>query len=41
MSSDTIIFLELAITLGVVVGFGVWELRKLKREKKGPGEDKP
>jgi hypothetical protein len=30
VSSDTIIFLELMITLGIVVGFGLWELHKLK-----------
>jgi hypothetical protein len=33
MSSDWIIGLELALTLGLVVGFGLWELHKLKRDK--------
>jgi hypothetical protein len=40
MSSDTIIFLEFALTLGLVVGFGVWELRKLKRYKERDGQDR-
>lgn len=31
MSSDAIIFWELALTLGIVVGFGCWELYKLKK----------
>jgi predicted negative regulator of RcsB-dependent stress response len=33
VSSGTIIALEIAITLGVVFGWGFWELHKLKRDK--------
>jgi hypothetical protein len=33
MSSNWIIGLELALVLCVVVGFGLWELHKLKRGK--------
>jgi hypothetical protein len=33
MSSSTIITLELGLTLGVVVGFGLWELYKLRRDR--------
>ncbi len=33
MSSSTIVGLEMGITLLAVVGFGVWELWKLKRDK--------
>lgn len=40
MSGDTIIFLELAITLGLVLGFGSWELWKLKRDKDKGDSDK-
>ena len=38
MSSDTVIFLELTITLGIVAGFGLWELHKLKRDKDHGGD---
>jgi hypothetical protein len=31
MSSGTLIMLEMMITLVVVVGWGVWELYKLKK----------
>jgi hypothetical protein len=31
MSSSVIITLEILLVLGVVVGFGAWELVKLKR----------
>jgi hypothetical protein len=31
MSGSTLFFLELLITLGAVVGWGVWELYKLKK----------
>lgn len=34
LSSSTIIGLELAITLVLVVGWGIWELWKLKRDKR-------
>lgn len=34
LSSGTIIFLEMSVTLVLVVGFGVWELWKPKRDKK-------
>jgi hypothetical protein len=34
MSSDTIIFIEMLLVLGLVLGFGFWELWKLKRDKK-------
>ena len=34
MSSGMIIGFEMAITLGVVFGWGFWELYKLKRDKK-------
>ena len=33
MSSGVLIVLELSITLGLVVGWGVWELRQLKKDK--------
>jgi hypothetical protein len=33
MSSGTIIALELGLTLVLVVGWGVWELWKLKKGK--------
>jgi hypothetical protein len=33
MSGETLVFLELMITLGVVVGWGLWELHKLKKGK--------
>jgi hypothetical protein len=35
LSSQTIVFLEMAITLGVVCGFGFWELHTLRRDKSG------
>ncbi len=34
MSSGTIIFLEMALALGLVLGFGGWELWKLRRDKR-------
>lgn len=34
MSPDTIIFLEMLLVLGLVVGFGFWELWKLRRDKR-------
>ena len=34
MSSDTLIFTEMLLVLGLVVGFGGWELWKLRRDKK-------
>jgi predicted negative regulator of RcsB-dependent stress response len=33
MSGQALVIAELAITLGVVVGWGVWELHKLKKDK--------
>jgi hypothetical protein len=33
MSGETLALLEMAITLGIVVGWGVWELYKLKKGK--------
>ena len=33
MSSSVIIGLEMALTLGVVLGFGFWELYKLRRDR--------
>jgi hypothetical protein len=33
MSSSTIIGLEMGTTLVAVIGFGLWELWKLKRDK--------
>jgi hypothetical protein len=33
MSGQTLMISELAITLGVVVGWGLWELYKLKKDK--------
>ena len=34
MSPDTIAFSKMLLVLGLVLGFGVWELWKLKRDKK-------
>lgn len=34
VSPDTIIFLEMLLVLGLVVGFGFWELWKLRRDKR-------
>ena len=34
MSSSLIITLEMLGVLGVVVGFGIWELYALRRDKK-------
>lgn len=33
MSSDVIIFLEISLVLGLCVGWGFWELWKLKKDK--------
>jgi hypothetical protein len=33
MSSGTIIALEMAVTLVVVVGWGLWELYKLRKDR--------
>jgi hypothetical protein len=42
MSSSTIIFLEMAIVLGLTLGFGIWELRSLRRDRKTSRDrDKP
>ncbi len=38
MSSGLIITLEMLGVLGVVLGFGVWELWKLRRERRRDGE---
>jgi hypothetical protein len=34
VSPDAIIFSEMLLVLGLVLGFGFWELWKLKRDKK-------
>jgi hypothetical protein len=34
MSPDALIFSELLLVMGLVLGFCVWELWKLKRDKK-------
>ena len=34
MSSGLIIALEFALVLGVVLGLGVWELLRLRRDRK-------
>lgn len=34
MSSGLLVALELILVLGGVVGFGVWEIVKLRRERK-------
>ncbi len=34
MSSSIVAFSEMILVLGLVVGFGIWELWKLKRDKK-------
>jgi hypothetical protein len=33
MSSEALVFSELALTLGVVLGWGFWELYKLRKDK--------
>lgn len=33
MDTGSLIIIELAVVLGAVVAFGVWELRKLRRLK--------
>ena len=33
MSPDTIAFFKMLLVLGLVLGFGFWELWKLKRDK--------
>jgi hypothetical protein len=33
MTGQALMFSELAITLGAVVGWGLWELYKLKKDK--------
>jgi hypothetical protein len=34
MSSGAIAFVEMLLVVGLVVGFGVWELWKLRRDKR-------
>jgi flagellar biogenesis protein FliO len=34
LSPDAIMFLKMLLVLGLVLGFGFWELWKLKRDKK-------
>lgn len=34
MSPDALVFTEMALVLGLVLGFGFWELWKLKRDKR-------
>jgi hypothetical protein len=34
VSGDTLIFIEMLLVLGLVLGFGFWELWKLKRDKR-------
>lgn len=34
MSNSIVAFSEMILVLGLVVGFGIWELSKLKRDKK-------
>ncbi len=34
VSPDAIIFTEMLLVLGLVLGFGFWELWKLKRDRK-------
>ena len=36
MSSGLIVALEMCAVLGVVVGFGVWELLRLRRDRRAP-----
>ena len=33
MDSQTIVLIEVVLVFGLIVGWGVWELRKLKRER--------
>jgi hypothetical protein len=33
MGSGTLIAIEMLVVLGAVIGFGVWELRSLRRAK--------
>lgn len=35
MSSGTLVFLELLLVLGLVLGFASWELRSLGKDKRG------
>ena len=41
MSSDQSVGLEMALVLGVVVGPAVWELVRLRRDRKAPPESRP
>jgi hypothetical protein len=34
VSPDAIVFSEMLLALGLVLGFGFWELWKLKKDKK-------
>lgn len=34
MSPDALIFTKMLLVLGLVLGFGFWELWKLRRDKK-------
>lgn len=34
MSPDSLIFAEMLLVLGLVLGFGFWELWKLRRDKR-------
>jgi hypothetical protein len=36
VSPDALIFSEMLLVLGLVLGFGFWELWKLRRDKKKP-----
>jgi len=38
MSSGLIIALEMTLVLGVVLGLAVWELLRLRRDRKPPPE---
>ena len=38
MSSGLIIALEFALVLGVVIGLAVWELWRLRRDRRRPPE---
>jgi hypothetical protein len=38
MSSSAIIGLEMALVLGLALGWGFWELRSLKRDKQRDSE---
>jgi hypothetical protein len=41
MSSALIIGLEMTLVLGVVVGLAVWELVRLRRDRRKPPETRP